>query len=437
MKGLRPNSHMLFSLFLFWFSFQNNEFMILGFAFAPSTTSLMTNTRYLPIKTSSTREPESIGKNDQPSSELKRIVSDYVPREYNAPLWASNCHVNTILGSGEVQRRFLNFQHTVPDYTRKVWETPCGDLTAIDYLPADRPTDRTVVVLHGLESSSDAPLPSKMALAYQRAGFNVAVKLFRGCGGLENRTPRAYHVGFTEDLDFVLRKLKEESDYSKQSFYLSGFSLGGNVICKYLGEIGHKAEDMGILGAAVTCVPFDCVGCQKKLDGRAFSRIVYSKNFLKTLIPKAEEYLERFPGTIDLDLERIKSVQTIGEFDDLFIAQIFGFDNYVDYYTKSSSKQYLKGVKVPLFALNARDDPFIEESTLPTEDDLENAPVHLYYTKKGGHCGFLHNDYNGSPDRCWLADELANFISHVDQAYTLEAVSLAERFLEYVNVDNN
>mmetsp|Transcript_30464 Transcript_30464/g.49667 ORF Transcript_30464/g.49667 Transcript_30464/m.49667 type:complete len:180 (+) Transcript_30464:140-679(+) len=161
----------------------NSLFAYIGFCTAFSTSSSSIDA------TGSKNIPTT-----ETSQTVKKIISDFEPRKYDPPFWARNGHINTIFGSGEVQEK-LSGKHTIPDYTRRFFETPDGDFLAVDFLEAATPSDRTVVVLHGLESASDAPLPSKMALAYQAAGFNVAVMLFRGCGGLQNKTPFGYHVG--------------------------------------------------------------------------------------------------------------------------------------------------------------------------------------------------------------------------------------------------
>ncbi|CAN0405827.1 unnamed protein product, partial [Discosporangium mesarthrocarpum] len=172
-------------------------------------------------------------------------------------------------------------------YRRERWGTPDNDFLDIDFLdqgqggmglgtggspgagrrmgggPGAVHAEATpvAVLTHGLESTSTAPLTSKMALAFQRAGFQVAVVCFRGCSGEDNKTLGAYHLGFTDDLELVVRTLRERHPGSP--IFLSGFSLGGNVICKLLADLGEEAGKLGVVGAAVTCVPFDAVSCQQ------------------------------------------------------------------------------------------------------------------------------------------------------------------------------
>jgi hypothetical protein len=167
-----------------------------------------------------------------------------------------------------------------------------------------------------------------------------------------------------------------------QPIYLSGFSLGGNVILKFLGEQGDEAIARNIKGAAVFCVPFDIVACNKKLDS-GFNKAVYSRNFLSTLKQKAERMYQRF-GAENPDFIDIKTIRTctkMYDFDEAFFTKIYGFKSANDYHVQSSSKQYLHKIRVPSVAINARDDPFVDENSLPTEEkDVGEAPMRLIYT---------------------------------------------------------
>lgn len=161
------------------------------------------------------------------------------------------------------------------------------------------------------------------------------------------------------------------------------------MVLKFLGELGDEAESKGIYGAAVTCVPFDPIASQGKLD-QGFSRAVYSANFLASLKAKAELEILRFPGSFDI--ATVRSCINLGDFDEAYIARIYGFRDKVDYYRQSGAKWWLSKIRVPVVAINARDDPFIEESSLPTALDVgEVAPVRLIYHDYGGHCGFSTN----------------------------------------------
>jgi uncharacterized protein len=197
--------------------------------------------------------------------------------------------------------------------------------------------------------------------------------------------------------------------------YLSGFSLGGNICLKFLGEQGDNAALRNIMGAAVFCVPFDTVQCQKKID-QGFNKAVYSGNFLQSLKKKAERQYLRF-GTENpdfIDIKTIRSCTKIGDFDQAYIVPIYGFKDKFDYYTQSASKQYLNKIRVPTIAINAIDDPLVDEFTLPTEkDDVGTAPVRLIYTETGGHCGYLAQESPTLPAHGWISEELSRVLDHI------------------------
>ncbi|CAM9255252.1 unnamed protein product, partial [Heterosigma akashiwo] len=295
------------------------------------------------------------------------LLKSYVPTEYRPPFWAKNCHLATILGSLSIQEKWFGFPQTIPDFQRNEFQSSDGDYVAVDFLRGlgeekkSSSSNITVVIVHGMESGTRKPFCAKIALTLQRAGFNVASIMFRGCGETMPQKIKTYHAGFTEDLDLVVRRLGADGD---QKLILCGFSLGGNVILKYLGEIGELAIELGIIGSAVACVPFEWTSTIEKLDGSFFNRNAYSRNFLETLIPKALHQAERFPKA-RLDVERLKNARTIGEYDDAFVAPVFGFSGRADYYQKISCFQYLHSVRVPSYCINALDDPFIEKSMLP------------------------------------------------------------------------
>ena len=207
---------------------------------------------------------------------------------------------------------------------------------------------------------------------------------------------------------------------SDKPIFLSGFSLGGNVCLKFLGELGENAVLRNIMGAAVFCVPFDTVGCQKKID-QGFNKAVYSGNFLQSLKKKAERQYLRF-GTENpdfIDIKAIRACTKIGDFDQAYIVPIYGFKDKFDYYTQSASKQYLNKIRVPTIAINAIDDPLVDEFTLPTEkDDVGTAPVRLIYTETGGHCGYLAKASPTLPAHGWIAEELSRVLQHIHKETT-------------------
>eukprot|EP00600_Ochromonadales_sp_CCMP1393_P007452 CAMPEP_0174963448 /NCGR_PEP_ID=MMETSP0004_2-20121128/5336_1 /TAXON_ID=420556 /ORGANISM="Ochromonas sp., Strain CCMP1393" /LENGTH=400 /DNA_ID=CAMNT_0016212075 /DNA_START=151 /DNA_END=1353 /DNA_ORIENTATION=- len=324
----------------------------------------------------------------QRTAALRNVVQSFPASNFEPSILYRNEHWQTIVGSGALKSKYLGPPRRSFEVVRERIETLDGDFFDVEYTKCfdDPRTDRVVLLLHGLESNTEGPQITNFATAFLKKGFGCCLVSFRGCSGEDNRTPGAYHLGFTKDVDYLVSQINQR--YPDKKIYLSGFSLGGNVILKYLGELGDTAEERGVHGAAVTCVPFDPTKCQSKLDV-GFNRRVYSMNFLQTLKKKAELEHQKLPGYFDI--EEIRASDTIGAFDDAYIAKIYGFRDKFHYYRSCGAKWWLNKIRVPAVAINARDDPFIEVTSLPTEaeDVGEIAPVRLIYHDHGGHCGFF------------------------------------------------
>ncbi|CEM18440.1 unnamed protein product [Vitrella brassicaformis CCMP3155] len=388
-----------------------------------------------------TAEASSAALPSLPLSQRVAVAKSFEPVPFIPPLWARNQHIQTIFGSESVRTRLFGRHSQWPfidDLVRARVDTPDGDFIDMDfyYWDGDRAhelhrcvaegrvekpstSDPLVLVLHGLESNSRSPLCLKMARAFHARNFDVCLVNFRSCSGELPRTVRAYNVGFTEDLQFLVERFRHITP--SRPLFLAGFSLGGNVITKWLGSMGEEAYAVkGVRGAAVACVPFDPLAAQPKIDSPGFSRLVYTGNFLRTLKVKAETHHQRFPGSFNLD--GVREAKTIGEFDRHFIAPIFGFADKKDYYMKSASKPHLPFIRTPYMAINARDDPFVDDESLPQERHVDHvakqhtddvgAPVRLVYTEKGGHCGFYMGKGGWS-----LAEEMGRFLGDVDRAH--------------------
>lgn len=271
-------------------------------------------------------------------------------------------------------------------------ETPDGDFVAVHHLagPANSPI---LVLLHGLEGSVRSHYIQGILREATRRGWRAAVLVFRSCGGESNRLQRSYHSGDTGDLDHVLSHLDEE--FPAVPFVLTGVSLGGNVLLKYLGEQGTRISPR-IKAAAAVSVPYDLSRSSRFID-QGFSK-VYQWNFLRSLRAKALAKIEQFPD-IPVGV-RLANAKTIFDFDDQFTAPVHGFADAEDYYTKSSSLGWLKTISINTLLLSAVDDPFLPPQVL---DDVrrnaeENPRLELEFTPHGGHVGFVGGRNPLSPD---------------------------------------
>jgi predicted alpha/beta-fold hydrolase len=214
-------------------------------------------------------------------------------------------------------------------------------------------------------------------------GWAADLLLFRSCGTEANRLPRSYHSGETSDPLWIIEHLSRE--FPDAPLGLMGVSLGGNVLCKLLGEFGNVLPKQ-VVGAVAVSVPFDLARASRHI-GRGFGAI-YEKFFLKSLIPKALSKIDRHPELAPL--RRVRNARTLWEFDDAFTAPLHGFRDAADYYARASSLPYLARIQLPTLLLSAVDDPFLPADVL---DEVrrairENPQVGVEFPARGGHVGF-------------------------------------------------
>jgi predicted alpha/beta-fold hydrolase len=264
-------------------------------------------------------------------------------------------------------------------YRRERWELPDGDFLDVDRLPGS-PDAPLVVICHGLEGSSQSGYVLGLARELASRGLAVAALNFRGCSGEMNRLPRFYHSGETGDLGQVVARLAAERPGRVMG--LAGFSLGGNVVSKFLSE-GRVADE--VKAAAVVSVPFDLGLCCRAIDGDGFFPYVYRERFLGRLRKKALEKARRFPQI--LNARAVKSVRTLRGFDDTVTAPLHGFADATDYYMRCSSGPLLGKVDRPLHILHAEDDPLIPREAVPPVGRNSNLTWELH--PSGGHVGFV------------------------------------------------
>jgi len=282
-----------------------------------------------------------------------------------------------------------------------------------------------VVLCHGLESNSHSNLSRDMALSYYNKGLNVACLNFRGCSDEPNLQLGGYHLGFTDDLLLFLEHLNSRNT-QQQPVYLSGFSLGANVILKALGdEMKLQAvTKYNIQGATAFCVPY-CAERNAPFLGRpGFNQVVYCGNLLSTLKQRAHRQLNQHCNgniheTEKFDYPGVVQAKTITDFDQAFVARVYGFESAIDYYRKTSCIRYLPDIAVPTFILTAEDDPFMDPTLFPIETTIEGggpAPIKMVKMKNGGHCGFVFHqveDKENVLETSWSSTEMARFLEHI------------------------
>jgi predicted alpha/beta-fold hydrolase len=314
---------------------------------------------------------------------------------YAAPRWLPGAHAQTIWPAVLAPRPRVA-------YRRERWDAPDGDLIHLDWAAATAvpPPGRPMLALfHGLEGSSDSHYARALMAEATSRGLDGVVIHFRGCGGELNRMPRAYHSGDSGEVDWILRRLatRRAAEGRDGPLLVAGVSLGGNVLLKWLGERG---TDAGFVAAAAAVSPPQDLHAGAIVLSRGFNRL-YTANFLQTLRRKSLAMLERHPGLFDR--ARVASARDFFDFDELVTAPLHGFDSAVDYWTRSSCRQFLGGIAVPTLVLHALNDPFMPPTALASAREVSRA-VRLEYPDEGGHVGFLVGPPPGRID--WMPRRL-------------------------------
>ncbi len=279
-------------------------------------------------------------------------------------------------------------------YVRERIDTPDGDFLDIDWSRPDRqspatPGSRTdqwsratrgtsvAILSHGLEGSSQRAYIKGMASALNRHGWDVAAWNCRGCSGEPNRRLSSYHSGSSRDLKTVIDHVADDYD----TIALVGFSLGGNLTLKHLGEMGPNTRASA---AAVFSVPCDLAASSTAL-ARPVNRI-YMKHFLVSLRNKIQAKMRLFPGLVD-DTGYAR-VRTFRDFDDRYTAPLHGFRDAEDYWTQCSSRQFIPEIRIPTLLVSAQDDPFLAPECFPVAEARKSPFFHLEIPGRGGHVGF-------------------------------------------------
>jgi predicted alpha/beta-fold hydrolase len=293
-----------------------------------------------------------------------------------------------------------------PPRTRERLRTPDGDFIDLDWCgPKAAPI---VMLLHGLSGSSQSSYIRGMQDALFKRGLRSVALNFRGCSGQPNLTARCYHSGDTEDLDYVYRRLRLREPATPLAAV--GYSLGGNVLLKWLGEQG-KAVDLS--AAAAVSVPLLLSLCADRMD-KGFSRLYRNRllHELKHYVRNKCDYLRRSDNAREAEkLERLGDlggIRSFWEYDDRVVAPLYAFRDVHDYYRRSSSRQFLKSIQTPTLIVHSADDPFMAPAVIPQEHELSPF-VHLEITLGGGHVGFVAGGVPGRP--CyWLEQRIPSFL---------------------------
>jgi predicted alpha/beta-fold hydrolase len=262
-----------------------------------------------------------------------------------------------------------------------------------------------LVLLHGLEGSSNSRYVQSILQYFRARGWLVVLAHFRGCSGAPNRLARSYFSGDIDEVEFIIQAVMARSPNA--AWHVAGVSLGGNALLKYLGERAKSENTPDNLKAAVSiCAPMDLVAAGNRLSQDRLCRWLYTRYFLRSMKPKVLEKAHRFPGAIDIT--RVSAAKTLKDFDDAYTAPMHGFHDALDYWQKASSKPWLPYISLPTLIINPRNDPFIPEASLPGSTEASQVVV-LHQPAEGGHMGFVTGRFPGS--LTWLPSRLARFFN--------------------------
>ncbi|HEV2332394.1 MAG TPA: hydrolase, partial [Gammaproteobacteria bacterium] len=283
------------------------------------------------------------------------------------------------------------------DLRRERLELPDGDFIDIDWTTGSQ--GPIVIVLHGLEGSMRSRYACNMMRSLHERGFRGAMPYFRGCSGEANRLPISYHSGFTQDLEYLSGLLQQREPSTPLAAV--GYSLGGNVLLKWLGESPHTSRL--VTGVAVS-VPFDLAACSAAIE-KGFSQ-VYMWELMGRMRRSAKRKFAHLASPVALP--DIDTLRTFRQYDDALTAPLHGYMDADDYYTRCSSRPFLKRIRVPTLVLHSSDDPFMTPEAVPTDAELSPA-VRFELSRKGGHVGFV----NGSVlrPRRWLEDRIGRHLA--------------------------
>ena len=306
---------------------------------------------------------------------------------YRPPLWLRNGHLQTVLPA-----LFREVEGVA--YDRERIDLPDGDFLDLDWAERGRPD--VALVAHGLEGSADRAYIRGMTRALAARGWSVCAWNMRGCSGEPNRTLGAYHSGSSHDLDAVVAHALAGG---AERVALVGFSLGGNVTLKWLGEQGADV-DARVVGAVALSVPVDLASSADVMEH--WSRRLYMRRFLRSLEHKVAEKATRYADAPSA--RAVRQMTTFREFDGHFTAPVHGFADAQDYWRRASSLPLLGDIRVPTLLVQAQDDPFLSRACFPVETARSSGWLRLLAPRFGGHVGFM------APGEFWSEQTAGRFL---------------------------
>lgn len=314
----------------------------------------------------------------------------YIESKFKPAWWLPGPHLQTLWPTLTRRRVKLPLR-------RERLELPDKDFIDLEWLEGGK--GPIVVLLHGLGGNIESPYATGVIRALSKSGWRALFMHFRGCSGVINRLPRSYHSGDTGDLAYVVNLLKQR--HPNVPIAAVGFSLGGNVLLKWLGETG---EQNPLACAAAISVPFELSTAAHKIR-HGFSRL-YQWWMMREMHRHVIRKFSKTDHSIDVD--EIKKLNNFWKFDDKITAPLHGFSGAHEYYFKSSAKRFLKHIKVPTLIIHAADDPFMTPDVMPEHHELSES-ITFELSKYGGHVGFVSGTIPGKA-KYWLEERIPEYL---------------------------
>jgi hypothetical protein len=317
---------------------------------------------------------------------------------FRPAVFAANRHIQTLLPT------LLRINNSVL-YKHQEVILPDGDFLDLSWnrFPAKTETRPIVVIFHGLEGSIDSPYAKGLMQCLDKQGWHIVVMHFRNCSRRQNRAARTYHSGETTDAAFLLEWLQQQ--YPQAPLLAVGYSLGGNMLLKLLGEMQAKTPLRAAVAVSVPLLLKHCADQMRTGFSRVYQYLLLRKMKQK-LLAKYQQY--DYQKLIGLNRETIRGIKDFWEFDDAFTAPINGFADAREYYAKASSRQYLARIRIPTLVIQSIDDPFMTPAVIPQQHELSES-VCLELSEKGGHVGFV-SGYFWKPE-FWLEKRIVEYFA--------------------------
>jgi hypothetical protein len=319
-------------------------------------------------------------------------------KHFKPAWWLKNPHLQTIWASRLFRKQPLAIQ------TKRL-ELPDGDFLDLAWVGKEthyNPATPIILILHGIAGNINSAYIQRILRAIDKRGWRGILMHFRGCSGTPNRLARGYHSGETEDLQYVVTEILRQEPQAP--LFAIGYSLGGNVLLKWLGENGQQGIENPLRAAVAISIPFELKKTVEQLN-KGFSRL-YQWRLLRELTRNHSRKFKTVSTAIDFG--DITKVRDFWQFDNTITAPLHGFKSAEDYYLQSSSRQYLEYIQKPTLIVHAKDDPFTSPDSLPQQQEI-SSQIRLELTEQGGHVGFVAGNLPWKPIY-WLDERILAYL---------------------------